>query len=94
MYSLVSVSIYYLYGRHRSQSAKEDIAHPYPAITRRDFFYSYSQHWVQKHWVHMLRAVPTIALTDGGLHLRIHETKYAVPNEVKNWYVNLAQLRY
>jgi hypothetical protein len=26
----------YLYGRHRSQSAKEDIAHPYPAITRRE----------------------------------------------------------
>jgi hypothetical protein len=24
------------YGRHRSQSAKEDIAHPYPAITRRE----------------------------------------------------------
>jgi hypothetical protein len=26
----------YFYGRHRSQSAKEDIAHPYPAITRRE----------------------------------------------------------
>jgi hypothetical protein len=36
--TLSQVTLYamYLYGRHRSRSAKEDIAHPYPAITRRE----------------------------------------------------------
>jgi hypothetical protein len=33
---VVILVLMYLYGRHRSQSAKEDIAHPYPAITRRE----------------------------------------------------------
>ncbi|KAJ1636464.1 hypothetical protein T492DRAFT_959127 [Pavlovales sp. CCMP2436] len=35
-----------------------------------------------------------IALTEGGLKLRIYSTKYAVPNEVKDWLLNLPRLRY
>mmetsp|Transcript_3895 Transcript_3895/g.10097 ORF Transcript_3895/g.10097 Transcript_3895/m.10097 type:complete len:418 (-) Transcript_3895:158-1411(-) len=35
-----------------------------------------------------------IALTEGGLKLRIYSTQYAVPYEVKDWFLNLHQLRY